>query len=111
MSTIDKVFELLNKKGLQQKDLTDYLGIDKGVASQWKSGKSKSYQKYLGQIAEFLGVRLSEIVDVNYDEQKNSTPPEDERSATVEFVKSLSDTDFDRLESVIKAVFPDKFKE
>lgn len=106
MSTIDKVFELLNKKGLQQKDLTDYLGIDKGVASQWKSGKSKSYQKYLGQIAEFLGVRLSEIVDVNYDEQKNSTPADNSRSALIRMVEKLPDTELERAAAILSAVYP-----
>jgi hypothetical protein len=36
MSTIDKTFYLLEEKGYKQKDLTDYLGINKSVATQKK---------------------------------------------------------------------------
>lgn len=67
MSTIDKIFELLTAKGYQQKDLTDHLGIDKGVASQWKSGKSQSYNKYIAQIAAFLGVSVNDLVGTDED--------------------------------------------
>ena len=67
MSTIDKIFELLTAKGYQQKDLTDHLGIDKGVASQWKSGKSQSYNKYIAQIAAFLEVSVNELVGTDED--------------------------------------------
>ena len=45
----------MQKQGKQQKDLTDFLGIHRNVYSDWKSGKSKSYTKYLYQIASFLG--------------------------------------------------------
>lgn len=54
MSTLIKISELLQKQGKQQKDLTDFLGIHRNVFSDWKSGKSKSYTKYLYQIASFL---------------------------------------------------------
>lgn len=63
MSTIDRIFSLLSEKGYQQKDLTDYLGLNKGVSSQWKTGKSRSYNKYLDKIAEFLNTSPSELMD------------------------------------------------
>ena len=68
MSTIDKIFYLLEEKGYQQKDLTDYLGINKGVSSQWKTGKSKSYTKYITEIAEFLGVKVGDLLSKDEDE-------------------------------------------
>lgn len=54
MSTMDKILLLLEQNNLTQKDLTDYLKIDKSIFSQWKAGKSKSYSKYIDKIAEFL---------------------------------------------------------
>lgn len=55
MGIVDKIIFLLDKKGLNQKDLTDYLGVKKSVFSSWKSGKSVSFNKYINQIASFLG--------------------------------------------------------
>ena len=45
METLNKIFKLLEKQEKQQKDLTDYLGLHKNAATDWKSGKSKSYRK------------------------------------------------------------------
>ena len=62
MSAINKIIRLLEDKGFTQKDLTDYLAIDKSTFSQWKNGKSQSYNKYLPEIAQFLGVSVDYIV-------------------------------------------------
>jgi transcriptional regulator with XRE-family HTH domain len=62
MSTIDKIIDILATKGLTQKELTDYLDIDKSTFSQWKNGKSQSYNKYISKIAEFLGVSTDELI-------------------------------------------------
>ena len=63
METIDKIKMLLEEKGLDQKDLTSYLGITKSVFSAWKKGTSTSYTKYYKEIADFFGVPVSAIVD------------------------------------------------
>lgn len=62
MCTIDKIIELLKAQGLTQKNLTDHLGINKNIFSQWKNGTTESYRKYLEQIAEFLGVSVGELI-------------------------------------------------
>ena len=54
METLTKITELLKAKGLQQKDLTSFLGVKNSAYTDWKAGKSKSYIKYLYQIARFL---------------------------------------------------------
>ena len=41
---------------MQQKDLSDYLGLSKNTMTGWKNGNNKSYMKYLPEIAEFFGV-------------------------------------------------------
>lgn len=69
MFTINKIFELMDKQGYTQQALSDYLGIKKSVISEWKSGKSKSYRKYLNQISDFLGVNVDYLLE---DERRNS---------------------------------------
>lgn len=47
MDIINRISALLEEQKKSQKDLTDYLGIEKSVFSTWKKNKSKSYMKYL----------------------------------------------------------------
>ena len=56
MNTIDKITLMMKQKGYTQQQLTDALGISKAIYSTWKSGLSKSYNKYLPEIAYFLEV-------------------------------------------------------
>ena len=44
------------KQGKTQKQITTYLGLSKSTFSEWLAGRSKSYNKYIYQIADFLGV-------------------------------------------------------
>lgn len=51
---VERITDLLLKHGKTQKDLTEYLGVTKTMYSEWKSGRTHSYQRYAEQIAEFL---------------------------------------------------------
>ncbi len=62
MGTLNKIIELLNTTNRQQKELTDYLGLEKSTFSAWKSGKSASYKKYLPEIASFFSVSVDELI-------------------------------------------------
>ncbi len=58
VTIVDNIFNIMAQKGYMQKDLVNHLGINKAIVSTWKSGTSKSYEKYLPQIAVFLDVPL-----------------------------------------------------
>lgn len=60
MSILDRITELLGNR--EQRELTNYLGIKSVAFSEWKSGKSKSYRKYLIEIANFFDVSLDYLV-------------------------------------------------
>lgn len=68
MSIIDKIIMLLEQKEKTQKELTDYLGLEKSSFSAWKSGKSKSFMKYLPQIANYLNTTVDYLIDDLSDE-------------------------------------------
>lgn len=59
-SILDRITELLGNR--EQRELTNYLGIKSVAFSEWKSGKSKSYRKYLIEIANFFDVSLDYLV-------------------------------------------------
>ena len=56
LCVLDRISNLLKEQHKKQKDLTDYLGISKNIFTNWNSGASKSYLKYIDKIAEFLNV-------------------------------------------------------
>ncbi len=56
MDTVDKIFSVLEEKNYSQQFLADALGIDKSTLSAWKSGKTKSYIKYIDKISKLLDV-------------------------------------------------------
>lgn len=63
MDIVNKILLMLKEQGKTQQDLTDYLGIKKSVFSSWKSGKSRSYKKYIDQIADFLQTSPSDLME------------------------------------------------
>lgn len=65
MSVLDNIISELDKQNKKQKELTDYLGITKNAFTDWKSGRIKSYMKYLPQIADFFGVSVDYLLDDN----------------------------------------------
>lgn len=67
MDILDRITELLG--GKEQQELTKYLKLKPVAYSDWKSGKSKSYRKYLIEIAEYFGVSIDYLV---YGKEHNS---------------------------------------
>ena len=51
METLNKIMEIMKEKNLKQKDLTDFLNLGKGTFTEWKSGKTNSYLRYIPKIA------------------------------------------------------------
>lgn len=60
MGILDRISLLLGSR--EQQELTSYLGLKSAAFSEWKSGKSKSYRKYLIEIAAFFNVSLDYLV-------------------------------------------------
>lgn len=63
MSIMTNIERLLKETKKTQRELTDYLGINRSVFSQWKSGNSKSYEKYIERIAAFFDVSPADLFD------------------------------------------------
>ena len=63
MNTVEKIMFLLQSKNLEQKDLADFLGIRRQTITDWKSGKTQSYNKYIEQIANFFDVSVDYLLD------------------------------------------------
>lgn len=60
MDILNRIILLLGDK--DQKELMDYLGLKKCNFSDWKAGRSKSYTKYIFEIAKFFNVSIDFLV-------------------------------------------------
>ncbi len=56
MTTLQKILYLLDEKQLTATELAEKLKINNSSVTDWKKGKTKSYNKYINEIAKILGV-------------------------------------------------------
>lgn len=54
MDTVDRIFELVDRKYSEQRFFAADLGTTASIVSQWRNRKSASFQKQLPQIAAIL---------------------------------------------------------
>lgn len=64
-STSERIFNLLDEKGLEQKEFAKLIGTSDKTVSAWKTGRAKSYSKYLSQIAEVLDTSIDYLINGN----------------------------------------------
>lgn len=69
--TVKRIFYLLENRKIEQKELADYLGTNKQTITDWKRGKTKSYNKNIDKIAEFFGVSVDYLLGLT-DSVNNS---------------------------------------
>ena len=55
IDSVVRIFELLDSARIEQKKFATLLGTTDKTVSAWRTGRSKSYTKYIPQIAEVLG--------------------------------------------------------
>ena len=88
MDILDRISMLLGNR--EQRELTNFLGLKSVAFSEWKSGKSKSYKKYLIEIADFFNISLDYLV---YGKEKSCSTFKltDEEQELLEYFNKLSD--------------------
>ncbi len=70
---LQKVLEYLKKDSRRQGEFLDYLGLSSSAVSDWKSGKSSSYLKYLPLIADYFSVTVDMMIN-GYGDSFTDTP-------------------------------------
>lgn len=62
MAQLERIFKLLEASGLEQKAFAAEIGVSEDTISNWKHGKSASYNKYLSQIAAVLDTSVEYLI-------------------------------------------------
>ena len=60
--TVKKILSCMKRRNITDKQLTKDIGINKSAVTDWKTGKTKSYKKYIDKIAEYLGVSVDYLL-------------------------------------------------
>jgi len=88
LDTLNKISQLLSIQNKTQKDLTDYLGIQKTAYTQWKLGKNNSYTKHISKIAEYLDVSTDYLL--GNEQKENPLPFDSEQHKLFNDIKNLT---------------------
>lgn len=99
MSTVQRIFHILDVLKIEQKTFAEAIGTTNKVVSKWKTGTLKSYQKYLREIVGYLNIPpdyfLEQGVFSNWDDiLKYPLSVYDELQKYIP--KGYIDTSFDR---------------
>lgn len=76
MDTKTRIFELLDAQGIEQKSFAAEVGVSEDTVSNWRRGVSKSYNRYLVEIAQVLGTTTADLLG---EKQQSSPPSEEDR--------------------------------
>lgn len=77
MDLLTRIFELVDEAHMEQKQFASILGTTDKTVSAWRTGRSKSYTKYLPQIADALGTTTEYLLTGNGPKQKRSVSESD----------------------------------
>lgn len=75
---LERIFYRLKEMGLEQKAFAQALGTTDKTVSAWKTGRSKSYTKYLPQIAKVIDMPVEYILTGEKKEPAPAPKREDE---------------------------------
>lgn len=78
--TISRIIEEMALQNKRHADLANFLGITPNVITDWKSGRIKSYKKYIHAIANYLGVSVEYLrgeTDNKYPTDSGVSSPDD----------------------------------
>ena len=81
MHIIDRINLLMNERNLKNKDIADFLKLRAQVVTDWRAGRSRSYEKYLPQIASFFDVTMEYLIG---ETEKNGTAHPDDALSHVD---------------------------
>lgn len=94
--TMQRIISELQLQGKKQTELADYIGVTSNVITDWKSGRIKSYSKYIFAIAAFLNVSVEYLKGKT--DQKEKPPTEDEElNRLLKITDSLSEENLEKL--------------
>ncbi len=88
---LTNIINVMKQKGLSQVDFCEKLNLTKNNFTDWKAGRSHSYNKYIYQISDILGVSVEYLKGETDIKQKSPSVDElkADESLLLEVFRSL----------------------
>lgn len=97
MDTRDRIFDLLDRQKMEQKAFAAAIGVKESAVTDWRRGKSNSYNRYLVQIAQALGTTSEYLLT-----GKTQSSPPQKRDRLPEVWYRLTDAQRARAEEFMR---------
>lgn len=97
MDTRDRIFDLLDRQKMEQKSFAAEIGVKESVVTDWRRGKSNSYNRYVVQIAQVLGTTSEYLLT-----GKTQSSPPQKRDRLPEVWYMLTDAQRARAEEFMR---------
>lgn len=90
---LSQILDCLGPKHGAIKDLANHLNISPNVITNWKNGSSRSYRKYVHQIAEYFGVSTDYLLGKEKEPATDSDgfTPAERRDIAKEVERMMAD--------------------
>ena len=75
MDTLNRIIELMRENDCDNQKLASALGLNRQAVTDWKANRSRSYQKYLPEIAAYFNVSVDSLIG-NTENTANATVAE-----------------------------------
>ena len=93
--TFDNILEVMNERGITQKQLADAIGVSQQKVSDWKRGTVKSWNKRIPEIASALGVTVEKLIGTEKSPAENEL--DEAKQELYRIMDQLSDDDLEKL--------------
>lgn len=102
MDTLDKILYLLKTNNIEQQKFAEDIGLKKQAISEWKSGKTKSYKKYIDKIAEYFNVSTDYLLGIEIKDQDDDDNLNPIQKEMMELIKDASDEDLLLMKQILE---------
>lgn len=106
MDTLTKILGIMKEQRVSQQEICQYLNLTKQTFSDWKSGKSESYLKYLPQIADYLDVSVDYLLGKTPSPERENIPEDEKRLR--ELLSQMSEEQLQTALKIISAIAEEK---
>ena len=96
----------MKEQRVSQQEICRYLNLTKQTFSDWKSGKSESYLKYLPQIAEYLDVSVDYLLGKTPSPEREDIPEDEKRLR--DLLSQMSEEQLKTAYKIISAIADEK---
>ena len=62
MTTVEKIFSILNERNIKQKTFATAIGVSQGNVTDWRKGRSNPSRDVLSRIASYLNISIDYLL-------------------------------------------------